>query len=341
MKGKLLFFPVAWAAAFLAVTVGGCNVSPHGEETVPEYVLTYAENQTENYPTTEGAYRFVQLVAERTQGRIEVRVNANGVLGDERAVIEQLQFGGVDFARVSLSPLAEFVPKLNVLQLPYLYTGSEHMWKVLEGEIGDSFLNSFEDSKVVALSWYDAGARNFYNSKHPITKLEDMNGLKIRVQESELMNDMVEALGASPIQMAYNEVYPSLQKGLIDGAENNWPSYESTGHYEAAKYLTIDEHTRVPELQLCSETTWNKLSEEDRVIIRQCALESAKYERKLWEDREKISKEKVRSQGTEVIELSPAEKAKFQEAVFPLYEKFCGEYMDVIEAIILAGKNIT
>ena len=174
-------------------------------------------------------------------------------------MIEQLQFGGVDFARVSLSPLSEFVPELNVLQLPYLYTGAEHMWKVLEGEIGDSFLGSFEGSSLVALSWYDAGARNFYNSVCPIEKLEDMKGLTVRVQESELMSDSIRALGAVPKQMAYGEVYSGLQTGEIDGAENNWPSYESTRHYEVARYYTIDEHTRVPELQLAAQSTWDKL----------------------------------------------------------------------------------
>ena len=206
-------------------------------------------------------------------------------------MIEQLQFGGVDFARVSLSPLSEFVPELNVLQLPYLYTGAEHMWKVLEGEIGDSFLGSFEGSSLVALSWYDAGARNFYNSVRPIEKLEDMKGLTIRVQESELMSDSIRALGAVPKQMAYGEVYSGLQTGEIDGAENNWPSYESTRHYEVARYYTIDEHTRVPELQLAAQSTWDKLPEEYRTIITQCAKESARYERSLWKEREAQSEQ--------------------------------------------------
>ena len=166
---------------------------------VPEFVLTYAENQAEDYPTTQGAYKFAELVYERTGGKIESQVNAGGVLGDEKTVIERLQFGGVDFARVSLSPLAEFVPKLNVLQMPYLYTGREHMWKVLEGSIGDDFMNSFGGSHLVALSWYDAGARNFYSTAKPIECLEDMKGLNIRVQESELMKDTIEALGATPV----------------------------------------------------------------------------------------------------------------------------------------------
>ena len=160
--------------------------------------------------------------------------------------MNSFQFGGVDFARVSLSPLAEFVPKLNVLQMPYLYTGREHMWKVLEGPIGTDFMNSFGGSSLVPLSWYDAGARNFYSTAGPIESLDDMKGLKIRVQESELMMDTIQALGATPVPMAFGDVYSGLQTGEIDGAENNWPSYESTRHYEVAKYFTLDEHTRVP-----------------------------------------------------------------------------------------------
>lgn len=300
----------------------------------PEFVFTYAENQAEDYPTTQGAYKFAELVKEKTNGRIEINVQAGGVLGDEKSVIEQMQFGGVDFARVSLSPLSEFVPKLNVLQLPYLYRDAEHEWKVLDGPIGDDFINSFDGSNLVALSWYDSGARNFYTTNKQIKTLEDMKGLKIRVQESELMMGMIEALGASPTPMAYSEVYSALQTGVIDGAENNWPSYESTSHYEVAKYFTIDEHNRVPELQLASQVTWDKLSAEDQAILRECAKESSKLERELWAEREKTSEAKVKEAGSEIYELPEEEKKRFQEAVQPLYEKFASDYMDVIDQII-------
>ena len=233
-----------WAAA---LTLSGCAGVFQGKEkeTEPDFVLTYAENQAEDYPTTQGADKFAELVKEKTEGKVEILVNAGGSLGDEKSVIEQLQFGGIDFARVSISTVAEYIPKLNVLQMPYLYTGADHMWKVLEGPIGDDFLNSFDGSGLIALSWYDAGARSFYNSIKPIEKLEDIKGMTIRVQESELMSDTVRALGAVPVPMIYGEVYSGLQTGKVDGAENNWPSYESAGHYEVAKYFTVDEHSRV------------------------------------------------------------------------------------------------
>lgn len=341
---KIQVVLVSGAAAVLlgaVVMLAGCSSPGRKAEDagVPEYVLTYAENQAEDYPTTQGAYRFAELVKEKTGGKIEILVNAGGTLGDEKLVIEQMQFGGVDFARVSVSPLSGFVPKLNVLQMPYLYTGADHMWKVLEGEIGDDFLDSFDGSGLVALSWYDAGARSFYNPVKPIRRPEDLKGMRIRVQESEMMVRMIELLGGTAVPTPYDEVYSALQTGKIDGAENNWPSYESANHYEVAKYFTVDEHTRVPELQIVSEATWKKLTPEYQQIIRECAQESARYERKLWKERSEDSARKVQNAGCEVTTLTPEEKQRFQEAVTPIYSEFCGDYVDIIDEIVAAGRE--
>jgi tripartite ATP-independent transporter DctP family solute receptor len=308
------------------------------QEIVPEYVFTYAENQAEDYPTARGAKRFAELVNKRTNGRIEILVYAQGTLGDEKSVLEQMQFGGIDFARVSLSPLSGIAPQLNVLQMPFLYSGSEHMWKVLDGPIGYGFMNALNGTGLTALSWYDAGARNFYCSEKPIRTLEDMKGLHIRVQESELMEDMISALGGTAVPMAYETVYSALQTGTIDGAENNWPSYESEKHYEVAKYYTVDEHARVPELQLVSQVTWDKLSEEDQLIIRECARESAVYERSLWAAREAASERTVREKGCEIYEMPEEERERFREAMQPIYEKYCADDMDIIRAIEDAGE---
>ena len=311
--------------------------SQHQKE--PEFVLSYAENQTKDYPTTLGAQKFADLVEERSNGRIQILVLAEGELGAESDVIAQMQYGGVDFARVSLSQLAEYIPQLNVLQMPYLYEDSAHMWRVLDGTIGDDFLDIVSQNELIGLSWYDAGARNFYNSKKPITCLEDMQGMRIRVQESEVMADMIEALGASAIPIPYADVYSALEQGTVDGAENNWPSYETMNHYEVAKYYTIDEHNRVPEMQICSKHTWDKLSEEDQQMISECAKESALYERKLWKERESESEAKAIEQGVEVVELSAEEKKRFQEAVTGIYEKYCSDQMDIIEKIIEENKE--
>lgn len=304
------------------------------KEVEPEYVFSYAENQTKGYPTTLAAQYFADLVEEKTEGRIRIIVHAEGELGTEKEVLQQMQYGGIDFARVSLSQLAELVPEMNVLQMPYLYENSDHMWRVLDGDIGNTFLEYVNSREMVGLSWYDAGARNFYNSVRPITCLEDMEGLRIRVQESEVMADMVESLGAIAQPITYSEVYSSLERGFCDGAENNWPSYEAMLHYEVAGYYTVDEHTRVPELQLCSQHTWDVLSEQERKIIAECAKESAVYERELWVKYEEEARMSAIKNGTKVVELSEEEKERFQQAVQPIYKKYCGEYMDILYRIM-------
>ena len=305
-------------------------------EKVPEYVFSYAENQDEDYPTTLGGQYFANLVEEKTNGRIRILIQHSGERGNESQVISQLKYGGVDFARISISELTNEIKALNVLQLPYLYENSEHMWKVLDGKIGDYFLDVVSGYEMIGLSWYDAGARNFYTKDRQIQKLEDFEGLKIRVQESDMMASMVEYLGGEPVKKPYSEVYSLLEKSEADGAENNWPSYESMEHYEVAGYYTLDEHIRIPELQICSKHTWEKLSEEDQQIILECAKESSIYQRKLWKEQETKSRELAVSAGAEVVHLSTVEKKKFRKAVEPLFERYCGEHMDLIQEILSA-----
>lgn len=316
----------------LIVLVVFCLTKP--AEKVPEYVFSYAENQDEDYPTTLGGQYFANLVEEKTNGRIRILIQHSGERGNESQVISQLKYGGVDFARISISELTNEIKALNVLQLPYLYENSEHMWKVLDGKIGDYFLDVVSGYEMVGLSWYDAGARNFYTKDRPIQKLEDFEGLKIRVQESDMMASMVEYLGGEPVKKPYSEVYSLLEKSEADGAENNWPSYESMQHYEVAGYYTLDEHIRIPELQICSKHTWEKLSEEDQQIILECAKESSIYQRKLWKEQETKSRELAVSAGAEVVHLSTVEKKKFRKAVEPLFERYCGEHMDLIQEIL-------
>ena len=303
-------------------------------EKVPEYVFSYAENQDEDYPTSLGGQYFANLVEEKTNGRIRILIQHSGERGNESQVISQLKYGGVDFARISISELTNEIKALNVLQLPYLYENSEHMWKVLDGKIGDYFLDVVSGYEMIGLSWYDAGARNFYTKDRQIQKLEDFEGLKIRVQESDMMASMVEYLGGEPVKKPYSEVYSLLEKSEADGAENNWPSYESMQHYEVAGYYTLDEHIRIPELQICSKHTWEKLSEEDQQIILECAKESSIYQRKLWKEQETKSRELAVSAGAEVVHLSTVEKKKFRKAVEPLFERYCGEHMDLIQEIL-------
>lgn len=304
------------------------------KETVPEYIFTYAENQTKDYPTTLGALKFAELVEERTEGRIRIQVKAEGVMGSESEVIRQMQYGGIDFARISIAQLSDFIPQMNVLQLPYLYKDSSHMWRVLDGEIGERFLEYSEGYDLIGLSWYDAGARNLYCSVKPIRTLEDIQGLRIRVQEAKMMSDMITALGAVPVQIPYDQVYAALERNQVDGAENNWPSYETMQHYEVAGYYTVDEHIRIPEMQICAKHTWEQLSEDDRQIITECARESALYERQLWTERERQARENALKNDAQEIYLTAEEKEKFREAMMPVYEQFYADYGEDIEQIL-------
>lgn len=246
----------------------------------PEITLVYAENQVEDYPTTKGAYEFARLVNEKTNGRIKIIVKCNGELGDEKSVIEQLKFGGIDFSRVSVASISDDIPELKVIQMPFLYSDAQDMWDVLNGDEGLQFITAIDESNlgIKTLSWYDAGARSFYSVK-PVMNIQDLSGLNIRVQESELMSEIIEMLEIHPVKMIYSEVYKGLQTGKIDGAENSLVTYIYSKHYEQAKYCILDEHTRIPEVQLVSGYTWNKLTDEDKIIISECAKESAAYEK--------------------------------------------------------------
>jgi len=312
-----------------------CGCAPRETENVPELILRYADNQPEDYPTTLAAQYFAELVERETDGRIRIRVFADGELGDEISVYRQVQFGGIDFARISVGALGEFLPESDVLQLPYLFTDAEHMWRVLDGEIGDEFLNKIQTTGVYGLSWFDAGARNIY-TRAPVRTLEDLSGMTIRVQESDLMSRMVELWGATPVQIPYSGVYSALQTGKIDGAENNWPSYEASGHFTVAPYYLLDRHFRLPEIQFVGAIALEKVRSVDETcvdVILRCAKESARYERELWREREAASEELIRSHGCTVTELSAAEQEKFRNAVQPLYDECGPEMQALIERI--------
>ena len=333
MNWKRIMIPVIGISLALGLTACGQTGSgTTGATSAPaqKVTLRLADNQAADYPTVVGDNEFARLVKERTNGRIEISVYPAAQLGDEKTVIEQLQLGAIDFGRVNAAPLASFDKDLNVFNLPYLFSSSDQMWKVLNGPIGDKMLDSLKTAKMVGLTYYDSGARSFYNSKKSVVHPSDLASMKIRVQQSDIFMDLVKALGASPTPMAYGEVYSALQTGVIDGAENNWPSYYSTNHYQVAKYLTLDEHSRTPELLVASQATWNKLSPEDQKIIMQAAKDSQAVQRKAWNDLEQKAKEAVKAKGNIV---STVDITEWQKAVQPLYDKYGKDYQDIINQI--------
>lgn len=318
------------AVCLLVCLLAGCGSK---EQTVtPDFVLTYADNQPADYPTTQGAERFAALVKERTGGKVVIQVKSGGEYGTEQEVWQQLSIGGIDFARLSLSVLAADLPKLNVLQLPCLYEDAAHMWRVLDGPIGEEFLRVFAERDMVGLSWYDAGARSFYSDKS-LRSLEDLQGMTIRVQDANVVIDMVKLLGGDPVTLAYSDVYAAFETDKIDAAENNWPAYLAMEHYKVARYYLVDEHSRVPEIQLASGKTWAKLPDEYRSVLQECARESARYERELWTQQEAAARKTVLAAGCREIQLSDEEKERFRELVQPLYEKYAGPYLELVKKI--------
>jgi tripartite ATP-independent transporter DctP family solute receptor len=295
-------------------------------------VLRLAETHPQDYPTTKGDYEFARLVKERSKGRIVVEVFHSKQLGEERAVIEQVQLGAIDMTRVSISAVSAFVRDLDAFQLPYLYRDAAHMWKVLNGPIGEEILKKHEASNFVGVGWFESGSRNFYTKKQ-VKAVSDLKGMKIRVQQAPLMVGMVEALGAVATPLPYGEVYSALQSGVVDGAENNWPSYLTTSHFEVAKYFIVDEHTRVPEITVGSKKLFDKLPKEDRALILKAMKDAQAYQFKLWVDFEKVAEKTVKEKGSTVTQISPAEKQKFVDAMKPLYDKQPPEIMAVVNKI--------
>jgi len=294
-------------------------------------VLRLAETHPKGYPTEMGDEEFARLVKERSNGRIIVEVYPGSQLGEEKAVIEQVQFGAIDMTRVSISPVAAFVPKLNAFQMPYLYRDSDHMWKVLKGNIGMELLASLEPFGFIGLGWFEAGARSFYNSKKPVYAPSDLKGMKIRVQESELMLGLVRSFGAIPTPMPYGEVYSGLQTGVVDGAENNPPSYYSASHYEVAKYYTLDEHTMVPEIIIGSKISLGRLSKADQDLIKQAAMDAIDYQRAQWDAYVKVSMDKVKAAGCTIIPIP--DKTEWMKAVEPMYKQQSKEIQDLVARI--------
>ncbi len=225
-----------------------------------EITLRSADIHPDGYPTVEAVKYMGQLLSERSNGRIKVEVMNSGVLGGEKDTIEQTRFGVIDMNRVNAAPFNNLVKETMVLGMPFLFRSTEHMHKTVDGPIGDEVLAAFEPHGLIGLAFYDSGARSFYSTKKPIENLADLKGLKIRVQQSDLWIAMMQAFGANPTPMPMGEVYSSLETGVVDGAENNWPSYESARHFEVAKNYSLTEHSLNPEILVISKMTWDKLS---------------------------------------------------------------------------------
>src|SRR5262245_42765107 len=260
-----------------------------------------ADTQAEDYPTVQALHFMAKIVEQRTGGRHHIRVFHSRQLGEAKETIEQTRVGAMHLNRTNVPPIGSLIPAANVLALPFLFRNFDHLHNVLDRTIGDEILAGFRQHGFVGLAFYDSGSRSIYNSVRPVRSLAEMKGLRIRVQQSALMFDMIKALGAEPIELPYGQVLTGLSTGLIDGAENNWPSYVTTNHYKLAPYYTLTEHTMGPEVLVMSLRAWESLSPEDQEIFRDAARKSSGFMRGVWSGLEESSRQQARAAGNTII----------------------------------------
>ncbi|MBB2672775.1 UNVERIFIED_ORG: tripartite ATP-independent transporter DctP family solute receptor [Rhizobium esperanzae] len=292
-------------------------------------VLKSSDTHPDGYPTVEGVKYFGELVKERTKGRYSVEVYHSAQLGEEKDTIEQVRSGVIELNRVSMAPFNGTVKESIVPALPYIFRSEEHMHKVMDGAVGDQIKKAFEPAGLVVLAFYDAGARSFYNKTKPINSVADMKGLKFRVIQSDIFVDMVAALGANATPMPYGEVYSGIETGVIDGAENNFPSYDTAKHAEVAKNYSLDEHTILPEVFVMNKAAFDKLTPEDQEIFRQAAKDSVAKQRELWAAKVAESRANVEKLGAQI---TTPDKQGFIEAMAPVYEKHVKD--DVLKKMV-------
>ncbi|WP_170441753.1 TRAP transporter substrate-binding protein [Ruegeria arenilitoris] len=274
----------------------------------------------DDYPNTVAMDKFAELVTEKTGGEINLQMFHGGTLGSQPDAVEQVRAGALEVGNFNLGPIGPIVAEANVVSLPFIFKDVPHMFRVLDSEGGAAIAAGMAAKGLTPLAWYDAGARSFYNGTKPINTPADVQGMKVRVMNNDLFTGMIAELGGNPSPMAFAEVYQALKTGVVDGAENNWPSYESTGHFEVAGYYSLSQHLIIPECVCVNTDKFNALSPELQAAVREAAQESAELQRQLWAEREAASRAAVEAAGVVVNEV--ADKAPFQAAMAPVYEAY-------------------
>jgi len=296
------------------LTINSCD-----NKSNPETTIRLAHALNTSHPVHLGMVRMAELVNVYSNGSVELKIFPNQQLGSERESLELLQIGSIGMTKVSSAALENFVPELRVYSLPYLFGDSEHVKKVLEGEIGKELLLAGEEYWLRGLTYYDAGRRSFYTKDKPILTPEDLQGLKIRVMESQMSMNMVRSMNGSPTPISFGELYTALQQGVVDGAENNPPSYLTSRHYEVATYYSLDEHLMLPDILLISTNIWESLSPKQKEWVQVAADSSARYQRQLWLQAEKDALKQVQEAGVKVIY---PDKEPFIEATASIFEQY-------------------
>jgi tripartite ATP-independent transporter DctP family solute receptor len=331
MRARRNLLRAAVAAAVLALA----GLLPPGLASAQQKLVMKASDvHPLGYPTVEAVQNMGRKLEKATNGRLSIQMYASMQLGGEKEAIEQAQVGAIQFARVSVGALGPVIDELNVFNMPYLFRNTAHMQKVIDGPIGQELMDKVTNNPkagLVALCWMDAGARSLYDTKKAIRNIDDLKGMKFRVMGNPMFVDMMNALGGNGVSMGYDQVFNALQTGVVDGAENNPPSFVFDNHYQVAKFYTLDEHLIVPEMVVFSKKTWDTLSKEDQALLVKFGREAQLEERVLWEKYEKDAMDKARAAGITIIEI--ADKKPFQAAVKPVWDKYGPKYADMIKRI--------
>jgi tripartite ATP-independent transporter DctP family solute receptor len=318
--------------ALFALAICLAGASPAGAQS--KIVLKATDVHPLGYPTVEAVVRMSKKLEAATNGRITIQMYPSMQLGGEKEMIEQAQVGALQLARISVGPMGPIVPELNVFNLPFMFRDNPHMEKVIDGPIGDELLKKLTDhptANLVGLCWMNAGSRNVYNSKHPIKSVDDLKGLKIRMMGNPVFVDTMNSLGGNGIAMGYDQLISALQTGVVDGAENNEPSYATGQHYRYAKYYSMTGHLIIPELLVFSKKAWTTLSAEDQQLIMKLAKEAQQEQRGLWYEMEKKSMDQMKEAGAVINEVG--DRSKFQAAVKPVWDKYGAQQQQLIQRI--------
>lgn len=283
--------------------------------------LYLAHSLPQAHPVHKGILEFKKAVYKKSNGKMDVKIFPDGQLGSEREVLELIQIGSVAITKVSAATLSNFVPEYHVLGIPYLFRNEAHKFDVLEGKIGKSILEKGSKFWLRGLCYYDAGSRSFYTKSKAIRTPDDLNGLKIRVMNNQMSINMVNALGASATPMAYGELYTAIQQGVVDGAENNPPSFVSSNHFEVSKYYTLDQHSSVPDVLLISTKYWNKLSSQEQKWVQEAAEESSQAQKQFWKESVEESMIIAKASGVEIIIPDKSLFAEKSKSVLEEFEK--------------------
>ena len=321
---------------FMATTAAASLFSARAGFADDKMVFKSSDVHPEGYPTVVAVQNMGKKLSDATNGRLSIQVYPSMQLGGEKESLEMAQVGALALTRVSVGVMGPIVDDLNVFNLPFVFRDIDHMHKVIDGEIGQSLLKKIDDdpnSGLIGLAWMDAGARNIYNSKHPVAKLEDLQGLKIRTMGNPMFVDMANAMGANGVAMGYDQLINALQTGVVDGAENNYPSYDTGQHYNYAPYISTTQHLIIPEIIVFSKKVWDTLSADDQALIRKFSKEAQLDERSLWDEAEKKSLADMKAHNVTVTEITPEQKKRFQEAMKPVWDKYGAKYKTLIDQI--------